>query len=366
VSKLFGSVRSKFWIAVICGLVLLTGVLTMPAPRPSAPQPSEERATPLLEQEVERRQQLRIFEEVQQLGPRVARHSVTIPAMPPAELLPSDLTPPPPRVDPAGHALIISADGELLTAAGALRGQEQFEVNLFDGRNVLASVVAFDPDTDLVLLRADDVPRTDAAPWATTPPSAGMLAVAVSHVGGQVALAPVFVMTAADAHRRVRTTTADLLPGTPLFTAAGEVFAIAAGEDNPSALLIAPAVARLRERIAGGQARRGALGLTFRTPDAQSSPPGISTDGVLVAGVAPFGPAAAAGVQPGDLLRSVGGERVMAPDDALRAIAALRPGAETSLSLVRAGKSLTLDKVVATSALALRVRQTSPEQDPPQ
>ena len=360
-AKLFGSLRVKLWIAAACGSILLLGLLTLPPPTPSAVPAAQERATPLLEAEVQRREQLRIFEEVQQLGPRVARHSVTIPAQPPPEPLPSDLAAPVPRIDPTGHGLIVSADGELLTSAGALRGRETLAVELFDGRKVSAHVVAFDPEADLVLLQSDGIPRTDAAPWAPTPPTAGMLAVAVSHVGTQVAVAPVFVMAAPDAERRVRTTSADLLPGTPLYTTAGEVFAIAAGAGDSSAALIAPAVARLRERIASGQARRGALGLTFQPLDDQLMKV-FPTPGVLVADVTPYGPADQAGVQPGDIITALDDTRISAPDDARRAIAALRPHAPLTLQIVRSGKPHTLE-MNATSALGLRVRQTPRQRD---
>jgi S1-C subfamily serine protease len=366
VAKLFGSVRSKLWIAAACVVVLTAGALTLPSPSPNTGPGPEERATPLLEEEVERRQQLRIFEEVQQLGPRVARHSVSIPGVMPEDPLPSDLMPATPRAGPTGYGLIISADGELLTAAGALRGREALEVVLMDGRTVSANVVAFDPDSDLVLLQSGQIPRTDAAPWATTPPTAGMLAVAVSHASGQVAVAPVFVMAAPDADRRVRTTSADLLPGTPLFTTAGEVFAIAAGIGDPSALLVAPAVARLRERIASGQARRGAIGLTFQPMD-EGLQKALAARGVLVADVAPYGPADGAGVRPGDVLTDIGEVPVATPDEARAAIAALAPQAPVALRLVRAGKPATVD-MVATSALGLRVRQTPrvPEDDAPE
>ena len=365
-AKLFGSVRSKLWIAAACVVILAAGALTVPSPTPSAVPVPQERATPLLEEEVERRQQLRIFEEVQQLGPRVARHSVSVPGLVPEAPLPSDLMPPTPRVGPTGYGLIISADGELLTAAGALRGREALDVVLVDGRTVTANVVAFDPDTDLVLLQSGQIPRTDAAPWATTPPIAGMLAVAVSHTSGQVAVAPVFVMAAPDADRRVRTTSADLLPGTPLFTTAGEVFAIAAGIGEPSALLVAPAVGRLRERIASGQARRGAIGLTFQPMD-DSLRQAFAARGVLVADVAPYGPADRAGVRPGDVLTTIGDVTVATPDEARDAIAALPPQSSVTLQLVRLAKAVTVD-MVATSALGLRVRQTPrvPEDDAPE
>jgi S1-C subfamily serine protease len=336
--------------------MLAIGVLTMPPAAPTTMAPPQERAAPLLEAEVERRQQLRIFEEIQQLGPRLARHSVTIPTTAPTELLPSDLTPPTPRTEPAGHGLIISADGEILTSAAALRGREVLEVGLFDGRKVDAQVVAFDPDTDIVLLRSDQVPRTDAAPWATTPPTAGMLAVAVAHAGGQVAVAPVFVTAAPDAERRVRTTSAQLAPGTPLFTTAGEVFAIAAGDGDASAAIIASAVERLRQRIASGQARRGALGLTFQPTDEQLRK-AFPADGVLVAEVASFGPADEAGIEAGDVIVTIGEADVTTADEARAAIAALQPGSVVEVDLVRARKPMTLP-VTASSALGLRVRQT--------
>jgi S1-C subfamily serine protease len=353
--KLFGSVRTKLWIAVGSVAILALGWLTLPPPALTTVAPPQERATPLLEAEVERREQLRIFEEIQQLGPRLVRHSVTIPADPPVPPLPSDLMPRAPRSDPAGHGLIISADGDVLTAAGALRGRESLAIQLFDGRQVTAQVVAFDPDADLVLLQSTDVPRTDAAPWATTPPTAGMLGVAVSHVSGQVAVAPVFVMAAPDADRRVRMTNADLAPGTPLFTTAGEVFAIAVGEGDPAAALVAPAVARLRERIASGQARRGALGLTFQALD-DTLQKVFASQGVLIADVAAYGPADEAGVEPGDVLVAIGNTRVSTPDDARQTIAALGPQSAVSLTIVRDAKTLTV-ATMATSALALRVQQ---------
>jgi hypothetical protein len=107
VSKLFGSIRSKLWIAAACAALLAVGVMTIPPPAPSRPVPPQERATPLLEAEVERRQQLRIFEEIQQLGPRLARHSVTLASSDPVARLPSDLPAPSPRAEPTGHGLIV-------------------------------------------------------------------------------------------------------------------------------------------------------------------------------------------------------------------------------------------------------------------
>ncbi|HUE87793.1 MAG TPA: PDZ domain-containing protein [Vicinamibacterales bacterium] len=358
--------RAKLWIAVGCALVLAAGVLTIPSPAPSAVAVPQERATPLLEQEVQRREQLRIFGELQQLGPRLARHSVTIPAVVGTPSLPSDVAPPSPRIDPAGHGLIVSADGEVLTSAGALRGRESLQVELLDGSRAEARVIAFDPDTDLVLLRSASVPRTDAAPWAAEPPAPGMLTVAVAHASGHVAVAPVFVTAAPDADRRIRTTTAELAPGTPLFTVAGEVFAVAVGGSVPSAVLVAPAVARLRDRIAAGQARRGALGLTFQ-PIEGALAEVHTMPGVLVADVAQHGPADDAGVLPGDLITAIGDRPVTSIDEIQPVIAQLELEAPVVVHVLRGGQPIEID-VVATSALGLRVRQVprTPVEDAPQ
>ena len=354
-AKLFGSTRTKLWIAAACALVLVAGLLTIPPPPPSAVAVSQERAAPLLEQEVQRREQLRIFGELQPLGPQLARHSVTVPAISGVAGLPSDVAAPAPRIDPAGHGLIVSADGEVLTSASALRGRESLQIELIGGRHAQARVIAFDPDTDLVLLAADGVPRTDAAPWAAEPPAPGMLTVAVAHAGGHVAVAPVFVTAAPDADRRIRTTTAQLAPGTPLFTVAGEVFAIAVGGNDPSAVLVAPAVTRLRERIAAGQARRGALGLTFQPVEGALTRI-HPTPGVLVADVARHGPADDAGILPGDLITAIGDTEVASIEAIQPVIANLKLEAPVKVRVVRDRQPLEIE-VLATSALGLRVRQ---------
>lgn len=352
--NLFASLRFKVWIAAIGAAILAVGVLTRPPATPGV-EPVQEVTAPLLGEEVQRREQLRLFGELQQRGPAMARHSVTVPAVERPDGLPSDVAPPPPRTDPAGHGLIISVAGEVLTTAAAIGGRETLEVELSNAGRATARVTAYDPDTDLVLLTTTGVPGTDAAPWAMEPPPAGMLAMAVTHASGHAAVVPVFVSTGADADRRIRTTTADLITGTPLFTVDGEVFAIAAGDDDPSAILVAPAMQRLRERIASGQSRRGALGLTFQEregPLAEAFP----GDGVLIADVALNGPADDAGVLPGDVLTAIGDIPMTTIDETRAVIAALAPDSEVTLQVSRARKPVLLT-ARTTSALGLRVRQ---------
>ena len=65
--------------------------------------------------------------------------------------------------------------------------------------------------------------------------------------------------------------------------------------------------------------------------------------GVLVQDVLPESPAALAGLQAGDLLRSVDGESVDTPLQAAELIRALEPGADIALGVERDGEMLTLE-----------------------
>jgi S1-C subfamily serine protease len=65
--------------------------------------------------------------------------------------------------------------------------------------------------------------------------------------------------------------------------------------------------------------------------------------GVLVAHVLPGGPAQEAGLEPEDLIRSVGGSPVALYDDLSAALAALRPGQLVPVGVVRAGQELVLE-----------------------
>jgi serine protease Do len=64
--------------------------------------------------------------------------------------------------------------------------------------------------------------------------------------------------------------------------------------------------------------------------------------GALVASVQADTPAANAGIQPGDVIRSVNGAKIDTPRDLAVQVASVKPGDEANLDIVRDGKSLTL------------------------
>jgi S1-C subfamily serine protease len=67
------------------------------------------------------------------------------------------------------------------------------------------------------------------------------------------------------------------------------------------------------------------------------------TEGVIVTGVLQNGPAANAGLRPGDLLLKVAGQPVKSVGELLTQIASLTPGKAAKLDVVRRNQTLTLD-----------------------
>ncbi|HXB61217.1 MAG TPA: trypsin-like peptidase domain-containing protein, partial [Acidobacteriaceae bacterium] len=87
---------------------------------------------------------------------------------------------------------------------------------------------------------------------------------------------------------------------------------------------------------------RGSIGITFQgeLPAAVGRVYGFNS-GVLVSTVEPKGPAAAAGIQPGDIIVSVDGTAIKGGDDLVAIIASRRPGSTAKLGYVRDGKTNT-------------------------
>jgi putative serine protease PepD len=78
---------------------------------------------------------------------------------------------------------------------------------------------------------------------------------------------------------------------------------------------------------------------------------GVSTSGdsgkVTVAAVSAGGPAANAGVRVGDVITSVGGEKVSTPDDVAAAIQDKRPGESVAVQVERGGSAQTVNVTLA-------------------
>jgi serine protease Do len=127
--------------------------------------------------------------------------------------------------------------------------------------------------------------------------------------------------------------------GGPIFNMDGNVVAISTAIVSPSggsvgigfatpSELLTPIVDQLRS--GGGRIERGWLGVSVEDSD----------NGVTIAGVERTSPAARAGIRQGDMILAVNGEHIETSRGLIRAIAAIPPGKEVSLSIRRQGRAM--------------------------
>lgn len=235
---------------------------------------------------------------------------------------------------------VVIGQGKVLTNAHNLRGDE-VTVTFADGRRVIGKVAGYDGDGDLTVI---DVDTAGAAPleWgdgSELAVGAAVFGAGASHGGGTRVT---FGMVSAVARgfrgpggRRIEGSvehTAPLAPGSSggaLLDASGKLVGINTNRIGEGFYLALPADAALRDRIdalgRGESPRRQRLGVAVAPAYVAARmrrAVGLSErDGVLVRGVEDGSPAAAAGIQTGDLIVEASGKAITDPDELVEALA---------------------------------------------
>jgi len=253
---------------------------------------------------------------------------------------------------------VVIAPGQVLTSAHNLRDRTT-QLTFADGRAVQGTLAGADVDTDLAVVTAD----TGGAPaveLADDAPAAGAIVFAASAPGGQ--RVTFGIVSATDRTfrgprgRRVAGAVEHTAPlprgasGGPVLDADGRVVGVNTHRLDGGFYLALPTGADLRARVA-----RLAAGETIarRTLGIAVAPPVVAArlrravglperDGLLVRHVAEGSPAAAAGIQRGDLLVAAGGTPLADTDDLARVLDGLE-GDTLSIAVVRGAEELTVD-----------------------
>jgi len=262
--------------------------------------------------------------------------------------------------DRRGAGFVVG-DGLVVTNAHHLRDRTT-QVTFTDGRSVQAEVRAADVEGDLAVLGVDTAGATPIA-WSDTTPSPGtvVFAAVLGPHGRRVTFGAVSGVRAefrGPRGRRIRGSLEHTAPlargssGGPLLDADGALVGINTHRLGDGFYLALAASDDLRRRVdelaAGRPPRRRRLGVSV-VPSAVARrlrrAVGLAErDGLLVRGVEDGSPAAAAGVQGGDLITSAGGVAVQDADDLWSVLDGLAPDGTVTveLGLVRGAEELTV------------------------
>jgi len=226
-----------------------------------------------------------------------------------------------------GSGVIVSADGYILTNNHVVETADEITVVLNDGRRTQARLVGTDPDTDLAVLKI----KLDRLP---------VMVMSVSALGrSQLGI---------NTFENFIQTDAAINPGNSggaLVDVQGNLLgintAIYSRSGGSLGIGFAIPVSTARQVLEGivkdGQVVRGWIGVepTELTPELAKTFNVQRADGVIITGVLQSGPAARAGVVPGDVLLAVEGQAVQTVAELLAKVSALKPGRPARLKFLR-------------------------------
>ncbi|SEK60543.1 Do family serine endopeptidase [Halomonas daqiaonensis] len=257
-----------------------------------------------------------------------------------------------------GSGVIVSDDGYVLTNHHVIRGADQIQVALRDGRETLAEVIGTDPESDLAVLRIELESLPVMELTDTTRVAVGDIALAIGNPFGVGQTVTMGIISATgrshlglNAYEDFIQTDAAINPGNSggaLVNAEGALVGIntaifsRSGGSQGIGFAIPANLARniLEELVTHGRVIRGWMGVEAQELNQELAASfGLQTpSGVIIAGVVPGGPADRAGLQPGDVLLEVDGRPVLDPRRTMSDIAAMAPGTRLPLTVVRGGE----------------------------
>jgi len=262
-----------------------------------------------------------------------------------------------------GSGVIVSAEGYILTNNHVVEGADEIEVTLNDARQATAKVIGTDPDTDLAVLKID----LDKLPVVVLGNSEGLqigdqvLAIGNPFGVGQTVTGGIVSalgrnQLGINTFENFIQTDAAINPGNSggaLVDANGNLEGINTAIYSRSggsmgigfAIPVSTAKQVLESIIKDGKVTRGWIGVEPNDLSPELAETfGVKADaGVIITGVLQNGPAAQAGIRPGDVITRVGDHKTDSVQELLTAVAAIKPGTATRFALQRGGDKVEID-----------------------
>ncbi|HAJ91403.1 MAG TPA: transcriptional regulator [Gammaproteobacteria bacterium] len=260
-----------------------------------------------------------------------------------------------------GSGVLISSQGYVLTNNHVIEGADQIQILLADGRSAEARVVGTDLDTDLAVLHitADKLPSIIIGNSSHLRVGDVVLAIGNPFGVGQTVTSGIISATGRDhlgitAYEDFIQTDAAINPGNSggaLIDTRGALIGINSAIYSQSggsqgigfAIPISLAKGVMTQIIEKGYVVRGWLGIEAQdmTPKLAKTVGLTYTRGMLLGAVINDGPAADAGLLPGDIVIAINGKPIVATNEAMNTISRQQPGTIIELNGLRKGVHFT-------------------------
>jgi len=259
-----------------------------------------------------------------------------------------------------GSGVIVSPDGYVLTNNHVVEGADDIEVTLTDGRQAKAKVIGTDPETDLAVLKIelDRLPVIVLGNSDSIEVGDQVLAIGNPFGVGQTVTSGI-ISALGRSELGINTfenfiqTDAAINPGNSggaLVDVSGNLVGIntaiysRSGGSMGIGFAIPTSIAKnvLDSIVRDGKVTRGWIGVEPNdlTPELAETFGVKASEGVIITGVLQNGPAAQAGIRPGDVITQVGEQPVGHVSQLLSTVAMLAPGKETPLTVRRGDATL--------------------------
>ena len=281
-----------------------------------------------------------------------------------------------------GSGVIVNSSGYILTNSHVVEGATDVKVSLSDDRELPGQIVGTDPGTDIAVLKikADHLSTLPLAD--SNKVEVGDIALALGNPFGVGRTVTMGIVSATgrgglgiEDYEDFIQTDASINPGNsggPLVNVRGELIGVNTAILSPSGVnlgigfAIPSNMARsvMDQIIATGKVIRGYLGVSVQdiTPGLARALKLDQVRGALLGDVDPDGPAAKAGLEPGDVIVEVNG-KLVEDSRALRLlISSMAPGATLNMRVLHSGTSRNV--TLTLSELPAKERAKAESQNP--